>query len=77
MHGELLDLPWTKQSKWVRKGRKAESGWRSVRKVDVGDRGGSNRYIEMERNTILRLKEGDAAAVIKCLKIAIDQVVIL
>lgn len=31
-----------------------------------GDRGGSNRYIEMERNTVLRLKEGEAAAVIKC-----------
>lgn len=61
MHGELLDLPWTKQSKWVRKGRKAESGWRSVRKVDGGDRGGSNRYIEMERNTILRLKEGGSS----------------
>lgn len=42
-----------------------------------GDRGGSNRYIEMERNTILRLKEGEAAAVIKCLKIAIDHVAIL
>lgn len=26
-----------------------------------GDRGGSNRYIEMERNTVLRLKEGGSS----------------